>query len=296
MIAKKIEENMRRDSAVVWILVIILTFCMAACSEIGSVPRDDPGPQDNAPAIEGVELPAVWTPTMSPTPPPRTESYPVSTEYQTTPLAANHFELTVATPMPVLFTTTAWQTVDGATASFMLPTSFEVLDLGSEFGMLMAALMTGLMEGMMEVANELGEELGASSITPTPMDLGDVEAAFNIDFVLAMESDQKTSAFLFSEPLEEPSSLEEQMQAVLEDQDNPIEVVTQDRVMNASYETGRMSLLATDPDTGEQGHILIYVFLLSDRIYQLGYQTEVDRFHEALAVFETSANTFRIHR
>jgi hypothetical protein len=177
----------------------------------------------------------------------------------------------------------------------MLPTSFKVLDMGSEFGILMAALMTGLMEGMLEVASDLGEELGADPITPAPIDRGEVEAAFNIDFVLAMQDDEKTVAFLFSEPLEQSSSLEEQMQATLDEQDNPIEVVSIDRVIDSNYETGRMSLLATDSETGERGHVLIYIILLSDRVYQLGFTTTVDRYEEMSSIFETSASTFRVN-
>ena len=272
------------------IMLSLSTFCLAACSMGSPIPQDDPGARDRSPAIDAVELPAVWTPTMSPTPPATTES-----SQSMTSSAPDHLDLVASTPIPASLPTTTWQKVEGATASFMLPTSFEVLDMGSEFGMLMAALITGLMEGMMEVAVELGEELGAAPITPTPMDLSDVEAAFNIDFVLAMEDDQKTSAFLFSEPLEEPPSLEEQMQAVLDDQDNPIEIIALERVMNTAFETGRLSLLATDPETGERGQLLIYVILLPDRMYQLGYATEVELFDEALAIFETSASTFRIN-
>ena len=272
------------------IMLGLSTFCLAACSIGSPIPQDDPGARDRSPTIDAVILPAVWTPTLSPTPPATTESSQTLTSS-----ATDHLDLVASTSVPASLPITAWQKVEGATASFMLPTSFEVLDMGSEFGMLMAALMTGLMEGMMEVAVELGEELGAAPITPTPMDLSDVEAAFNIDFVLAMEADQKTSAFLFSEPLEEPSSLEEQMQAVLDDQDNPIEIIALERVMNTAFETGRLSLLATDPETGERGQLLIYVILLPDRMYQLGYATEVELFDEALAIFETSASTFRIN-
>jgi hypothetical protein len=191
--------------------------------------------------------------------------------------------------------TSDWQRVEGATASFMLPTSFEVLDMGSEFGMLMAALMTGLMEGMVEMASDIAEEFGADPITPTPFDTSEVETAFNIDFVLAMQDDQKTNAFLFSEPLEEPSTLEYQIQATLDEQDNPIDILSIDRVIGATHETARMHLLATDSESGDQGYVLIYIIMLTDRVYQLGYATEVDRFEEMAPIFETSASTFRVN-
>jgi hypothetical protein len=113
--------------------------------------------------------------------------------------------------------------------------------------------------------------------------------------VLAMESDQKTSAFLFSEPLEGATSLEEQMQATLEEQENPFEVLSMDRLMDSPYQTGRMNLRVIDSESGEPGHVLIYIILLNDRVYQLGYTTSVDRFEEMLPIFETSASTFRIN-
>jgi hypothetical protein len=177
----------------------------------------------------------------------------------------------------------------------MLPTSFEVLDMGSEFGMMMAALMGGLMEGMVEIASDLGEEFGADPITPTPFDMSEVEAAFTIDFVLAMQDDQKTSAFLFSEPLESSTTLEEQIQATLDEQDNPVEILSLNRVLDSSYETARMHLLVTDSETGERGQILIYIILHPERVYQLGYATDTDQFGQMVPIFETSASTFRVN-
>jgi hypothetical protein len=185
--------------------------------------------------------------------------------------------------------------VEGATASFYLPNNFEVLDMGSEFGLLMAALMTGMMEGMVEMANELGEEFGADPITPTPMDLTELESAFQIDFVLAMQSDEKTTAFLFSEPLESSTSLEEQIQLTLEEQNNPMEIVSMARLVGSEYESGRMDLLVTDRETGERGHVLIYIILLPERVYQLGYTTSLERYGEMLSIFDASASTFSVN-
>ena len=147
----------------------------------------------------------------------------------------------------------------------------------------------------MEMASELGEQFGAEAITPTPMDRSEVETALNIDLVLAIAGDQKTSAFLFSEPVDEPLSLEEQMQATLDEQENPMEVLSMHRVTDAVYETGRMNLLATDPETGERGHVLIFIILHPERVYQLGYTAAVDRFEEMLPIFETSASSFLVN-
>jgi hypothetical protein len=277
-------------------LLILLALNLTACSGSITTPPLEPAPQQVEPTLVAVEFPPTWTPTVLPTQPKATNP-PQATEEDTGDhnLSSTVANLSLATPVPASMSTSTWQRVEGATASFMLPSSFEVLDMGSEFGMLMAALMTGLMEGMVEIASDIGEELGADPITPTPFDTSEVEAAFSIDFVLAMQDDQKTSAFLFSEPLEEPSTLERQIQATLDEQDNPIEILSIDRVIDSTHETARMLLLATDTETGDRGNVLIYIILLTDRVYQLGYTTDVDQFVEMSSIFETSASTFRVN-
>jgi hypothetical protein len=275
--------------------LIIITLSLAACSGSITATTVEPALQQVESIVDNVEFPPTWTPTVVPQQPPKTatpHAIKDSGDHSPSPSFA---DLNEATPVAATISTSAWQQVEGATASFMLPTSFEVLDMGSEFGMLMAALMTGMMEGMVEMASDIAEEFGADPITPTPFDTSEVETAFNIDFVLAMQDDQKTNAFLFSEPLEEPSTLEEQIQATLDEQDNPIEILSIDRVIDATHETARMHLLVTDNESGDRGHVLIYIIMLTDRVYQLGYATEVDRFEEMAPIFETSASTFRVN-
>lgn len=273
---------------------ILLLIALTSCSGVGTIPEQPATVYSEASTMGAVQLPPTWTSTPKPTQAPVTETPYLSLEGTGIPESTTSLVLANATPSSASLATTAWQKVEGATASFMLPASFEVLDMGSEFGMIMAALTGELMEGMVDFANELGQEFGAQPITPTPIDLSEVEAAFNIDFVLAMESDQTTSAFLFSEPTEEPPSLEGQMEALLEEQSNPMEVVSMVRIIDGPYEMGRMHLLSTDLETGERGQLLIYVILLTDRIYQLGYATSEDRFTEMLPIFETSASTFTV--
>jgi hypothetical protein len=277
------------------IVLALLTLSLAACSGISSSPPIEIAAPRSEATLEAVEFPPTWTPTSIPTQVPATETPQASTNLATPGFSNSVPAINAATPVPASISIANWQKVEGATATFYLPRSFEVLDLGSEFGLIMATLMTGLMEGMVDMVNELGEELGADPVTPTPMDMSELEAAFNIDFVLALEDNQKTSAFLFSEPLEETTSLEEQIQATLEEQENPFEVLSMDRVMDSSYETGRMNLRAIDSESGEPGYVLIYIILLDDRVYQLGYTTSVDRFEEMLPIFETSASSFRIN-
>jgi hypothetical protein len=199
------------------IVLALLTLSLAACSGISSSPPIEIAAPRSEATLEAVEFPPTWTPTSIPTQVPATETPQASTNLATPGFSNSLPALNAATPVPASISIANWQKVEGATATFYLPRSFEVLDLGSEFGLIMATLMTGLMEGMVDMVNELGEELGADPVTPTPMDMSELEAAFNIDFVLALEDNQKTSAFLFSEPLEETTSLEEQMQATLEE-------------------------------------------------------------------------------
>ncbi len=275
-------------------LLIILLIGLTSCSGAGSLTEQPTTRDSEAPTLGAVQLPPTWTSTPRPTQSPATMTPNLPLEGTELPESTLSFNLPNATPVSASIAITTWQNVEGATASFMLPASFEVLDMGSEFGMIMAALMGGLMEGMVDFANELGQEFGAEPITPTPIDLSEVEAAFNIDFVVAMESDQITSAFLFSEPTEKTPVLEEQIESLLDEQENPMEVVSMDRIVEGPYEMGRIHLLSTDLETGEHGQLLIYVILLPDRIYQLGYATSLERFMDMLPVFETSASTFTV--
>jgi hypothetical protein len=292
---REIKERLQKMTITYRIVFALLVMSLAACSGVSSAPPIEIAAPRSEAMLESVEFPPTWTPTSVPTQVPATETPQASTNPATPELSSSLPALNAATPVPASMSIASWQKVEGATAAFYLPSSFEVLDMGSEFGLIMAALMTGLMEGMVDMANELGEEFGVDPITPTPMDMSELEAAFNIDFVLAMEGDQKTSAFLFSEPLEEATSLEGQMQATLDEQENPFEVLSMDRVMDSPYETGRMNLRAIDSESGEPGYVLIYIILLDDRVYQLGYTTPVDRFEELLPIFETSASTFSVN-
>jgi hypothetical protein len=275
--------------------LIIIALILTACSGSMTAIPHEPVIQQVESTMDSVEFPPTWTPTVQSLQPRVTATPHTTEDSEDHSPSTTLTNLTDATPVIASIPTSTWQRVEGATASFMLPTSFEVLDMGSEFGMLMAALMTGLMEGMVEIASDIGEEFGADPITPTPFDTSEIETAFNIDFVLAMQDDQKTTAFLFSEPLEEPSTLEEQLLATLDEQDNPVEILSIDRVIDSTHETARMHLLVTDTGTDEQGHVLIYIIMLSDRVYQLGYTTEVERFEEMSPIFETSASTFRVN-
>jgi hypothetical protein len=279
------------DLTVISLVLISLT----ACSGLPATVQIEPEAPDIVNGENAVVFPPTWTPTLIPTETQISETAtPIATEDPGSSVPASP-ELPDATAVVPTSSTSGWQLVEGATASFYLPGSFEVLDLGSEFGLLMAALMTGMMEGMVEMTNELGQEFGADPITPTPMDLSELESAFQIDFVLAMQADEKTSAFLFSEPLETSTSLEEQMQSTLEEQSNTLEIISMARIVDSEYETGRMDLLVTDSETGEQGHVLIYIILLTERVYQLGYTTTIERYRELLPIFDASASTFSVY-
>ncbi len=273
------------------ILLFTLVLSLSACSGNTSVEVGSPVSDTTRTGEEQIAFPPTWTPTMPPPPPTTT---PTSAEISTSGLLTGQAILTKATPYFSASQIVGWQRVEGATATFLLPTTFEVLDMGSEFGMLMAAMMTGMMEGMVGLANDLGESFGADPITPTPLDMSELEDAFNIDFVLATQADHKTSAFLFSEPLEEPSTLEEQVEATLVEQDNPVEIVSAHRLVGTTYETARLQLKATDQETGERGQVLIYVILLEDRVYQLGYTAEDALFNALLPTFEASAASFQL--
>ncbi len=276
------------------VLIWCMTLGLTACSTVAPAPTQEPVAAQNQPTLSSVAFPPTWTPDVVPTKPAASATPALIEPSNVENDAQLSFQWGAATPVSPQLPINTWQRVEGATATFMLPQSFEVLDMGSEFGVLMAALMTGLMESMVEVASEIGEEFGATPISPTPFDTTDLESAFNLDFVLAMQADQKTSAFLFSEPLEEPSTLEEQVEAILDEQENASEIVSIDEIIESRQETARLHLIATDGETGERGHVLIYVILLNERVYQLGYTTDFERFEELLPIFEASASTFQV--
>jgi len=139
------------------------------------------------------ELPPAWTATASPSKrPPQPNRTPLVAGVD--PLDASGVGAASCTPLPLppIQSVTAasresdyrgWQTVESALARFMLPATYQVIDLGTGFSELFGTFAQGFVEGMGEFAEGLSDAL---QLTPTPLSLTGLDEALQFDFVLAL--------------------------------------------------------------------------------------------------------------
>jgi hypothetical protein len=280
---------------------ILLTACSSASTNAVPLQTFD----QNAGAVS---LPPTWTPTSSPTASPaRPTSTPLASidEEPSTPSAWHAESGATRTPRPLPSLPTlqrvtsapvgsndaGWQRVETRLAEFMLPGSYQVIDLGSGFSDFFGAFAQGFVEGMGEFAGEIAGEMG---LTPTPLVVEDLDQAFTFDFLLALEEDLQTSVVLVSEPMETPPELEESMRASLGSMEGDLKILGWQLIEDRTVPTGRILVEATVPESGETGRALIFVFLSPTQRWNLIYQTSAELFPSELATFEQSAASFRI--
>jgi len=283
-------------------LTLLFALLLSACSGLGDLPAlQQPAPT----LLTFPTLPPTWTPAPTTTPAPPTLTSTPRPSATALPATATVMPLLDGTPAspgvvlpPVLYITplpasdlpAGWHEIQSETASFWLPESYAVADLG-EFGDLMEMMMVAMVQGFGEAFSSMvTAEPGAP--TPTPLSLDELRGAFDIDLLLAIDGDTQAAAFLLSEPLEAGTTLESQMAATIDGIEGSAQVQSYEVLIGSRYETARAIVKSWDVETGTQMSQLVYVFLNGKRAYSLSYNTEAARFAELLPIFERSAQSF----
>jgi hypothetical protein len=194
------------------------------------------------------------------------------------------------TPLPASDLPAGWHEIQSETASFWLPESYAVAEL-SEFGDLLEMMMVAMIQGFGDAFSSMvTAEPGAP--TPTPLSMEEMQSAFDIDLLMAIDGDTQAVAFLLGEPLEAGTTLESQMASAIDGIKGPVQVQSYEVLIGSRYETARAIVKSWDVETGTQMSQLVYVFLTSRRAYSISYNTEATRFEELLPTFEQSAQSF----
>jgi len=187
-----------------------------------------------------------------------------------------------------------WQEIGTKLATFWLPGSFEIINLGDGFGELFSAFFEGFAEGLGELVGELSAELGGDDATLEPLNLDDLDGAFEFDFLIAIAEDLLTSAFLISQPLEPGTNLDYHLHDALNGIEGDFTVLSLQAIEGGKYEMGCAILEVQDPETKMMGNLLMYIILGSDNVWTLSYQTASEKFDQLLTTFEKSADSFEI--
>jgi hypothetical protein len=258
-------------------------------------PVIDESPSTNGEPATQVQLPPTWTPEPTHTPAPATATSDLPTAAATEPGSTPIIQYTplvteVITPAPVDTNWSGWQWVEGKHARFRIPNSYEIMDLGEGFGGLFALFTMAFTEGFSEMFEGMEME-GSEEIPPIPEE--ELEAAFDFDFILAMESDMITSAFFVSEPLDGTKTMDSLLKEAVAGVEGSARLLAIEHIEDAPYTMSRAFVETRDPETGMRGKQVAYVILSGDRAYTISYQTSLENFDSQLPTFEKSVSSFR---
>jgi hypothetical protein len=243
-----------------------------------------------------IRLPATWTPTVTPVEaPPTATRTPLSTDEpggSRTPLITMPVLSTeVVTPVPYDANWNGWQLVDASRASFQLPASYEVMDLGEGFGEFFKLFTEILVTGFSEMA---GEFEGGSELLQTPFPNDEIEDALDFDLIVAVEEDLMTSVFFASEPLESSDTLDSLLYEAISSQESPGRILSRQLIADAPYQMARAFVEVRDQETGMAGKQVIYVIIEGRQGFTLSYQTTAQAFDGLLPLFEKSVSSLKI--
>ncbi|MFV9675299.1 MAG: hypothetical protein ACNYZI_07955 [Anaerolineales bacterium] len=240
-------------------------------------------------------LPPMWTPTNTQPPVSTPAESPAPARETTQPLALGSLvPVEIVTPVPHSGDITGWQRVETKLAIFWLPASYEIIDLGDGFGELFGDFFEDFAVGMGELVGELTSELSGDGATPEPLNLDDLNSAFEFDFLIATDEDLLTSTFLISQPREPGTDLDTHLHDALNGIEGDYILLSLQAIDGAKYEMGRAILEIHDPELQMMGKMLIYVILGKDNVWTLSYQTASEKFDQLLPTFEKSADSFEI--
>ena len=278
-----------------WIAIcsILLTACGAVVQMNPVMNEAQPAPVESA---TQVQLPPTWTPEPTRTAAPATATSDIPTADATEPGSTPIIQYTplvtqVITQAPVDTNWSGWQWVEGKHARFRIPNSYEIMDLGEGFGGLFALFTMAFTEGFSEMFEGMEME-GSEELPPIPEE--ELEAAFDFDFILAMEADMMTSAFFVSEPLDSADTVDSLLKEAVAGVEGSAKLLSIEHIEGAPYSMSRAFVETRDPETGMRGKQVAYVIISGDRGYTLSYQTSLDQFESLLPMFEKSISSFQI--
>lgn len=135
---------------------VVLSACAITPTEISSQETDT---NLLDPPKAAATFPPLWTPTHT-QPPASSPNESLSPALETSqPLGLDSLvPVEIVTAVPRSGDYAGWQQVDTNLATFWLPGSFEIIDLGDGFGELFSAFFEGVAEGLGELAEELSAE------------------------------------------------------------------------------------------------------------------------------------------
>ena len=272
--------------------LIVLSACALTPADVSS---QETMSNIQDPPQAAATLPPMWTPTN--TQPPvstRTESLSPAQEIAQPLDLGSLIPVEIVTPLPHSGDIAGWQRVETKLATFWLPASYEIIDLGDGFGELFGAFFEDFAVGMGELVGELTSELSGDGATPEPLNLDDLNSAFEFDFLIATDEDLLTSAFLISQPREQGTDLDYHLHDALNGIEGDFKLLSLQAIEGAKYEMGRALLEVHDPELQMMGKMLIYVILGKDNVWTLSYQTASEKFDQLLPTFEKSADSFEI--
>jgi hypothetical protein len=179
---------------------------------------------------------------------------------------------------------TGWKRLEFETGSFLVPPTFELADpdtFDDDILLFMHTLAGGLVEMMEGMVTPIPGEA-----TPTPLALGELDTAFDFDFLVAADPGGEALVFLVGEPLPDGFGLEEMMTESVGSIEGEIEVVSREIVGGAPHDTGRI-LVQIELASGEHQDQVMYIMIDGGRAWTLSYRAR--NFEAMLPVFETSA-------
>ncbi len=277
--------------------IFLISFLLTACGAAVQLdPMVDEMPSANDEPATQVQLPPTWTPEPTHTAAPATETpivlpTEIGTKTDATPIIQYTPLVTqVITPASVDANWSGWQWVEGKHARFRLPNSYEIIDLGEGFGGLFALFTMAFTEGFSEMFE--GFEMDESAqFTPIPEE--EIEAAFDFDFIMAMESDMMTSAFFVSEPIDGADTMDSLLKEAVAGVEGSARLLSIEHFVDAPYTMSRAFVETRDPESGMRGKQVAYVIISGDRAYTVSYQTSLEKFDAELPTFEKSVSSFR---
>ena len=287
------QSSLRNIIGISVIGLMVLSACALTPADLSS---HETGANLQDPPQAAATLPPMWTPTNT-QPPVSTPTESLAGAQETAqPLDLDSLvPVEIVTPFPHSGDITGWQRVETKLATFWLPGSYEVFDLGDGFGELFGDFFEDFAVGMGELFGELSSELGGDGATPEPLNLDDLNSAFEFDFIIATDEDLLTSAFLISQPLEPGTDLDYHLHNALNGIEGDYTLLSLQAIEGAKYEMGRAMLEMQDPETQMMGNMLMYVILGKDNVWTLSYQTASEKFEQLLPTFEKSADSFEIN-
>jgi hypothetical protein len=281
-----------------FLLNLAAVFVLLGCSLGGLAARTQDGTVPPDTALPGLTLPPEWTatPTITPRPitatptgQPASTSRPVASASSRTPAPT----LPNATAAPNELDISNWLRIDTGHAYFWLPAAYQVADLGG-LGDLMKLFMVALVQGLSQGFQDMVGE-GTPGPTPTMVSMEELQAGFDIDFLMAADKNLGAAVFVVGEPAQQSLNLADQLEDALRGIKGTTEVLSRHAIANTEYPTARAIVIVRDIESGDVTQQAVYLIQADDRLYTFSYQTTPTDFENLWPVFERSIATFQPH-